>query len=192
MIKILQKVQTELKAPKDQFNSFGGFKYRSAEGILEAVKPILANHGLTLTLSDEVVCVGDHNYIKATATVMKDGESLSVSAYAREPESKKGMDSAQITGAASSYARKYALNGLFLIDDTKDPDTDQYRLQGQNTPPETLSQEKVKALVSLVMKKKGLDRKQASQFIKDYTGKATSADLTPEDFVKVVQEVDHE
>lgn len=192
MIEILQKVQTELKAPKDLYNSFGGFKYRSAEGILEAVKPILAAHGLTLTLSDEVVCVGDHNYIKATATIMRDGGSLSVSAYAREPESKKGMDSAQITGAASSYARKYALNGLFLIDDTKDPDTDQYRLQGQNTPPETLSREKVKALFDLVMKKTGGDKEKAAETIKNITGKATSSDLTPEDFVKVVREVDHE
>ena len=115
-------VQKELKAPKNQRNNFGGYNYRSCEDILEAVKPLLVKHGLLLTLSDEMVAVGDRIYVKATA-MLRDGESgLSVTAYAREEPEKKGMDGSQITGAASSYARKYALNGLFCIDDTKDAD----------------------------------------------------------------------
>ena len=116
----LHAIQRNLNAPKNLFNSFGKYKYRSCEGILEAVKPLL--DGTTLTLSDQIKMVGDRFYIEATATFSDGQESVSVTAYAREPESKKGMDESQITGAASSYARKYALNGLFLIDDTKDAD----------------------------------------------------------------------
>lgn len=117
----LATIQKELKAPKGQLNKFGNYHYRSCEDIVEAVKPLL--NGLTLTISDEVVNIGTRYYVKATAT-LSDGESnISVSAFAREAEEKKGMDSAQVTGACSSYARKYALNGLFSIDDTKDADT---------------------------------------------------------------------
>ena len=117
----VSKIQAELKAPKNQFNKFGGYKYRSCEDILEAVKPLLG--GLVLTISDEIIMMGDRFYVKATAT-LGDGEtSVSNSALAREALTKKGMDESQITGTASSYARKYALNGLFLIDDTKDADT---------------------------------------------------------------------
>jgi len=119
----LVKIQAELKAPKGQTNNFGKYKYRSAEDIIEAVKPILFKYDTALVISDEVVLVGDRIYIKATARLL-DGtdENISVNGWAREEEVKKGMDSAQITGAASSYARKYALNGLFAIDDTKDAD----------------------------------------------------------------------
>ena len=119
----LVKIQAELKAPKGQFNAFGKYKYRSAEDIIEAVKPILNKYGTALVVSDEVVQVGDRIYIKATATLL-DGtdDRISVSGWAREEEVKKGMDAAQISGACSSYARKYALNGLFAIDDTKDSD----------------------------------------------------------------------
>lgn len=119
----LVKIQAELKAPKGQFNAFGKYKYRNAEDIIEAVKPILNKYGTALVISDEVVQVGDRIYIKATATLL-DGtdDSISVSGWAREEEVKKGMDAAQITGSTSSYARKYALNGLFAIDDTKDSD----------------------------------------------------------------------
>ena len=136
-------IQNELKAPKGQFNSFGRYKYRSCEDILEAVKPLLHKYSCSLNISDEVVMVGDRFYIKATATLRKDtGEVISSSvAYAREDESKKGMDGAQVTGAASSYARKYALNGLFCIDDTKDADTDEYT---KNTKPEKEPAEKDK------------------------------------------------
>lgn len=130
----LRDVQCELKAPKGQFNKFGGYKYRSCEDILEAVKPVLKKHGLTLTLNDSIVEVGGRIYVKARATVTDGMTSVSADAYAREAESKKGMDTSQITGTASSYARKYALNGLFLIDDTKDADSNEQHRQTQNAP----------------------------------------------------------
>ena len=130
----LLNAQSELKAPKGQYNNFGKYKYRSAEDILEAVKPINAKHGVLLTITDEPVLVGDWHYIKATATITDGTESIVVTAYARESLNKKGMDDSQITGTASSYARKYALNGLYLIDDTKDADTDEYRNQGNKAP----------------------------------------------------------
>ena len=130
----LIKIQKELKAPKNNYNSFGKYKYRSAEDILEAVKPLNAEHGLLLTLTDEPVFIGDWHYIKATATITDGNETHSVSAYARESENKKGMDHSQVTGTASSYARKYALNGLYLIDDTKDADTDEYQNQTNGHP----------------------------------------------------------
>ena len=125
----LQEIQHKLKAPKGQYNSFGKYKYRSCEDILEAVKPILNEVGCTLTLSDEPVMIGDRYYIKATARLMGADTNEVVTAYARESETKSGMDASQITGTASSYARKYALNGLFCIDDTKDADTDEYAAQ---------------------------------------------------------------
>lgn len=125
----LIKVQQELKAPKSNYNKFGNFYYRSAEDILEAVKPLNAKYGLLLTLRDEPTLIGDRYYIKAIARITDGNEWHEVTAYARESASKKGMDDSQITGTASSYARKYALNGLFLIDDTKDADTDEYQNQ---------------------------------------------------------------
>ena len=120
LFEVLSKIQKEMKAPKSQYNAFGKYKYRSCEDILEAVKPFL--NGTVLYISDEMVLIGDRYYLKATATLRNGDEAVSVTAYAREEAEKKGMDSSQITGAASSYARKYALNGLFLIDDTKDSD----------------------------------------------------------------------
>ena len=120
----LQKIQRKLNVPKSLFNNFGNFKYRSAEQIFEAVKPLLEEQKCLLTLSDEIIFVGDRFYVKATATITNSqGQSVSTSALAREALSKKGSDDAQITGAASSYARKYALGGLFLIDDGQDPDS---------------------------------------------------------------------
>jgi hypothetical protein len=123
-LKIMQSLQSELKAPKGQTNKFGGYSYRSAEDIIESVKPLLNKNNCYLTISDEIVEVGGRVYVKATATIHEShkGEVASTSAFAREAEVKKGMDEAQITGSASSYARKYALNGLLCIDDTKDPD----------------------------------------------------------------------
>lgn len=121
-MKQLVEIQNELKAPKSQFNKFGGYKYRNAEDILEAVKPLLFKHKCTLTISDDIVCAGDRIYVKATAIISNGADSISVSAFAREPEAQKGMSESQITGASSSYARKYALNGMFAIDDTKDSD----------------------------------------------------------------------
>jgi len=153
MIAKLSKIQQALKAPKNQFNDFGKYKYRSCEDILEAVKPLLGD--LVLTLSDEVVEVGGRVYVKATAYLTtKDGDEIEVQAFAREPEDRKGMDSSQITGTASSYARKYALNGLFLIDDTKDADT------MDNRKPEPPKKEPIKTAVDagVVINKVALEK----------------------------------
>jgi hypothetical protein len=125
----LLAIQTKLKAPKGQYNSFGKYSYRSAEDILEAVKPLNAEQGVLLTITDEIKEVGGRIYVVATATVSDGTDELKVSAFAREPENKKGMDESQITGATSSYARKYALNGLYAIDDNKDADTDEHKQQ---------------------------------------------------------------
>jgi hypothetical protein len=119
--KELSRIQKQLKAPKNQYNAFGKYKYRSAEDILEGVKAVIKD--CAVTVSDEVVMIGHRFYVKATATLKLGDQSISVTAMAREAENKKGMDEPQVTGAASSYAKKYALNGLFAIDDTKDPDT---------------------------------------------------------------------
>ena len=126
----LRKIQQELKAPKGQYNSFGKYKYRSCEDIIEAVKPICHKYQTLITLSDEMVLLGDRYYIKATATLYDTETKETIAqtvAYAREEAEKKGMDGSQITGAASSYARKYALNGLLQIDDTNDADTNEYQ-----------------------------------------------------------------
>lgn len=130
----LLAIQTKLKAPKGQYNKFGNFNYRSAEDILEAVKPLNAEQGVLLTITDEIKEVGGRIYVVATATVSDGTDELKVSAFAREPENKKGMDESQITGATSSYARKYALNGLYAIDDNKDADTDEHKQQQENAP----------------------------------------------------------
>lgn len=120
----LSQIQSKLNAPKGQYNSFGKYNYRNCEDILQALKPILAEHKCHVSLSDEVVIVGNRFYIKATATITdSENNSFSTTAFAREAESKKGMDESQVTGSTSSYARKYALNGLFAIDDNKDADT---------------------------------------------------------------------
>ena len=145
MVDKLMRIQAKLKAPKGQRNTFGNYNYRSCEDILEAVKPLLAEEGCTLTLSDEIELIGDRYYIKATATLKSDKEEIQVSAYAREEQAKKGMDSAQVTGATSSYARKYALNGLFCIDDNKDPDTDGYTKQKKKAQESAKAEEKITA-----------------------------------------------
>lgn len=120
----LNEIQTSLKAPKGQTNKFGGYSYRSCEDILTAVKPLLAQSGCSLTITDSIVEIAGRVYVKALATLLDNDsdQGIPVAGFAREAESKKGMDEAQITGSASSYARKYALNGLFCIDDTKDAD----------------------------------------------------------------------
>ena len=172
----LSKVQEELKAPKGQYNSFGKYKYRSCEDILEAVKPILIKNKLSMQISDELVVIGESTpttynevyydkdlkrenertvisgnqryYIKATVTLLdiEDNSTMSNTAYAREEEYKKGMDGSQITGTASSYARKYALNGLFLIDDTKDADTEEYAKQNETL----ITKDQIKEIKKLV------------------------------------------
>ena len=158
MDKILEKlgnIQQELKAPKGQFNSFGKYKYRSCEDILEAVKPLLKAQKCTMQIRDVIFNVGERYYIQAEAILydLETGESISNMAYAREAETKAGMDSSQITGTSSSYARKYALNGLFLIDDTKDADTDEHAKQtGQQPKAEKKASEKQIKLVNELVK----------------------------------------
>lgn len=133
MFNKLMQIQTKIKAPKNLYNSFGKYKYRNAEGICESVKPFLEETNCSLILSDEIVNVGDRYYIKATATLYDNEtqKSISASAFARESFEKKGQDESQITGTASSYARKYALNGLFLLDDTKDADSDEHHEEAE-------------------------------------------------------------
>lgn len=136
IVEKLAYVQTRLRAPKGQFNKFGGYSYRSAEDILEAVKPILGEVGLALTITDSIEELENGwVYVRATAAVQDaTGAALSATAWAREPEQRKGMDAAQVTGSSSSYARKYALNGLFAIDDAKDPDATNDHGKGQPKP----------------------------------------------------------
>ena len=128
----LNHIQVTLNAPKNLYNSFGKYKYRNLEGIFEGLKPLLKETGCAVTVSDEIVCVNEMNYIKATATLSNGSdESISVTGWARESVSKKGMDDSQITGATSSYARKYAMNGLFAINDTVDADTEEYKTENE-------------------------------------------------------------
>ena len=142
----LLTIQSKLKAPKSQFNSFGKYNYRNCEDILEALKPLLKETETVLTLSDEVVMVGTRHYVRAFATLYgKDTTILQVSAYAREEETKKGMDGSQITGAASSYARKYALNGLFAIDDTRDADSNGVHAPSTSAAPKAATSAPAKA-----------------------------------------------
>lgn len=140
----------ELKAPKNQRNNFGKYNYRSAEDILEAVKPLALKYSLLPNLTDEVVIVGDRYYVKATASITDGETTFKSTGYARESDVKKGMDSSQITGTASSYARKYAMNGLYLIDDTKDADTDEYKQTEQANTPGIIDKTKVKVLQSKI------------------------------------------
>ena len=144
-------IQSELKAPKSQYNNFGKYAYRNCEDILEALKPILKEHKSTVYISDEIVTVLERFYIKATVTFIdaETGESITNTAYAREEESKKGMDGSQVTGASSSYARKYALNGMFAIDDTKDSDFTNTTTKGDNPG---LSEAQIKRLLAIASK----------------------------------------
>lgn len=129
MTDALRNIQSELNAPKNLYNKFGNYSYRSCESILEALKPLLKKYGAELVITDKIELIGDRFYVKAEAIFTCGDDTVVVNAYAREPENKKGQDESQITGAASSYARKYALNGLFLIDDNKDADTDENRIE---------------------------------------------------------------
>lgn len=157
----LQAVQMELKAPKDQYNNFGKYSYRSCEDILEAVKPLCEKQGLLLSLTDEIVEMGGRNYIKAIARVieMDTGKEFFTTAFAREDELKKGMDGSQISGCASSYARKYALNGLFCIDDTKDADTRDNRSEVQ------LATQKQQNELEVLCQKTGSDLKKVLAWV---------------------------
>ena len=187
---ILTDIQTELKAPKNRFNRFGNYKYRSCEDILEAVKPLLKEHKATLTIRDEIVEVGGRVYVKAIVTFNAGDENAEVTAFARESESKKGMDDSQITGTASSYARKYALNGLFLIDDTKDADTEEFTQQSkdaektQETAAKKIGKVKAEALSKAV-----LDCGKDINTVLAYFGVKKAEDLTEEQHMQIMKKV---
>ena len=175
----LMAVQADLKAPKNQRNNFGKYNYRSCEDIIEAVKPLLKENGLFLTMSDDIVQIGDRYYVKATVSVtdIVTGESVQTSALAREAVQKKGMDESQVTGTASSYARKYALNGLFAIDDNRDADTDEYARQTRGSANDEL---RSKAMHSLVteMQRVGASGEEVSALCGVRFGKTSSRDLS--------------
>ncbi|WP_142414416.1 ERF family protein [Hathewaya massiliensis] len=180
----LLNIQANLKAPKSQYNNFGKYSYRNCEDILEAVKPLLAENKLALTISDEIVLIGDRYYVKAVASVI-DAETCdkeSVSAFAREEENKKGMDASQLTGSTSSYARKYALNGLFCIDDTKDSDTPNGDT-GAEGKTNNLTQAQLKRLYAIA-NSKGKDKKTVEAEIKKVFNKKPS-ELTKAEYDRV-------
>lgn len=187
-MKKLINIQSQLKAPKGQLNKFGNYHYRSCEDILEALKPLLIKEGVQLTISDEIVLIGDRYYVKATATVTDGTEAASVDAYAREAEDKKGMDASQITGAASSYARKYALNGLFAIDDTKDADSTNNHDKKEQKKPEPKEDNQdpalAKKMFDLVKIKKAED---VVEYIKNEFKKDSSKDMTNDEIEKTIK-----
>jgi len=169
-------IQSKLKAPKGQFNDFGKYKYRNCEDILEAVKPLLSETETILTMKDEIVLIGDRYYIKATVSLWNKENTIAVSAFAREAESKKGMDVSQITGAASSYARKYALNGLFCIDDTKDADSGKPEPE-KSKPPESDKEELTpKQILYNKMKANGMTKEAMKKF-SDFVGAKTDKEM---------------
>lgn len=184
----LLKTQVELKAPKGQFNAFGKYKYRSCEDILEALKPVLDKFKLTLFIKDDVIEVNTRNYVKATITLVnieKPDEIIETSALAREEETKKGMDGSQITGASSSYARKYALNGMFMIDDTKDSDSTNTHGKEEKTEAER-KKEAIEAINKLA------DTEEKTEKVFDMIAKFNKnslLDCTPEELKKVYTEI---
>lgn len=192
LVQKLTSIQSQLKAPKGQYNKFGNYNYRSLEDINEAVKPLLASEGLTMTISDELVLVGDRFYIKASVAITDGKETLNVNGYAREEEKKKGMDGSQITGTASSYARKYALNGLFLIDDTKDADTNENlqerkeRAKSQGNKPIGLSEAQKKTVTEKFTNfanAQSMTLQEATAKLFPYLKiESTLANLTPDEF----------
>ena len=189
----LLNIQSELKAPKGQTNKFGGYKYRSCEDILEAVKPICKKYDTSLVLSDAVVNIGDRYYVQATAVLYnteldENGrlETVGNSAFAREAESKKGMDESQITGTASSYARKYALNGLFNIDDTKDADTNEFREQVEQTNEKTISSSMLKALNTSITKNNIADN--VVELILSQYGYTSTNEIKVKDYMNIVND----
>lgn len=183
----LANVQAALKAPKGQYNSFGKYKYRSCEDIVESVKPLLKQNGLLLTMTDEIVNIGERFYVKAFAQIIDtaDGAVITVSALAREEDSKKGMDGSQVTGASSSYARKYALNGLFAIDDNKDSDssnlgdTNHAQALAEPLPDKAVLR---KELISLLDKAK-IDRNEYA------AANGLNKDTTAETYMRLIKEL---
>lgn len=184
MIDKLLKIQIELKAPKNQYNSFGEYRYRSCEDILEAVKPLLKETNSVLLLSDEITEVGERIYVKATATLKDEKDSISVSAFAREVEEKKKLDGSQLTGVASSYARKYALNGLFCIDDTKDADTNEYTQKTSQAKATAKKEPTYREKVIEFAKRRNIP---FTELAKDY---GLNASTTEERFAEVLKELE--
>ena len=182
----LMAVQAELKAPKGQYNSFGKYDYRSAEDVIEAVKPLLKDNGLFLNMSDDVLQIGDRYYIKATVKVVDvvTGESVQTSALAREAAQKKGMDESQVTGTASSYARKYALSGLLAIDDNRDADTDEYARQTRGSVNDELRSRAMRSLVT-EMQRVGASGEEVSALCGVKFGKTSSRDLSTGELSKL-------
>lgn len=170
-------IQHKLKAPKGQYNSFGKYNYRSCEDILEGVKPLLKEHNLALLIDDEIVQIGERYYVKATAKITDGREIVSATAYAREPDTKKGMDESQITGATSSYARKYALNALLCIDDTKDADTmDNSKNPAQQTQETVYNWQTLKARAT----QGGISEDDLKHYLKETLKVNESKDMTQE------------
>jgi len=196
----LMNIQNELKAPKSQYNEFGKYHYRSCEDILESLKPVLAKHQAAVTISDEIVLIGDRYYVKATAALIdvEKGDKVEVSAYAREDVQKKGMDVSQLTGSTSSYARKYALNGLFAIDDTKDSDATNKHGQEkkQNTQKQADESKKdinslatdkqIKAIYAL-LKNKNYSEESLKNYINNAYNKDSVTELTKQEASDVIQ-----
>lgn len=184
----LLNIQTELKAPKGQRNNFGKYNYRSCEDILEAVKPLLKKEKCTLIINDEIEWIENRYYIRAVATLIdvESGEKIGTSAYAREEESKKGMDGSQVTGASSSYARKYALNGLFAIDDTKDSDvTNQHDKKQTSASQQSI----IKQQIAEILKVKGISFEKLTEVIKIKFKKQKFDELTANEQQKLLEEV---
>lgn len=187
----LTKLQNELKAPKNQKNDFGKYNYRSAEDILEAVKPLLGKYKLTQIISDDIELIGDRYYLKATVTLVNNenaDEKISVTALAREADSKRGMDDSQITGAASSYARKYALNGLYAIDDTKDSDTNEFKAQTTRKKEDEDSKRtaKMNKLLSFIKLAK-LENADVTAIINSQFNKNRSNELTMKELDELIE-----
>lgn len=203
MTAILEKlniIQSKLKAPKGQYNKFGNYAYRSCEDILEALKPLLAETKTTIVMKDEIEFIGDRHYLKAICTLydLESVGQISNSAFAREPESKKGMDTAQITGSTSSYARKYALNGLFAIDDTKDSDTNENYKQTKNTKankqgnsPQGVDISKVRNEIAQTLKAKNYDFNKFVEYLKKTYGVEKIENLPVEKLMELKNTVSH-
>lgn len=203
----LLNIQAELKVPKNQYNSFGKYNYRSCEDILESLKPLLIKYKATLIIDDEIVQIGDRYYVKATATLIdvegegsfpKGRECISSTAFAREDEKKAGMDLSQLTGSTSSYARKYALNGLFAIDDTKDSDATNKHDTGQikkskeqtkktdDTENDLASEKQLKCIYALA-KQKNYSPENMASYIKEVYGKNSSKELTKKEASELIE-----
>jgi len=174
----LIKLRSELSVPKNQYNSFGKYKYRSQEDILEAVKPLLEKYDLLLTITDEMIMLGNRFYVKATVVISDDEKEIASSGFAREPENKKGMDESQISGTASSYARKYALNALFLIDDTKDADTDEHHKVTTKSEPKPFDRNVAIKYIDNLMVELNYSDEKAVAIQAKYTNAKTRADFT--------------